>query len=362
MDYPSKPASKTVVHLPDWSEGNPYQLLLSGGLEKNGWDVRFQHYPDSPLPLQKVLNANPDAKALHLHWINPYIERAMWSKSFYPFYAKALLLSLDIWLARVRGRKVIWTVHNRVSHESKNPDHERIMRRLLARSVSHLIFHSAGARNAFRDEISPVSDARSAVIPHGNYIGVYQQDEAIQQQLAERFELTPAHTVVLFFGALRHYKGVPRLLKAFQQHQDANLRLIIAGQSFEDELTQQAENAAHKDSRIKLLLGFIPDQEVAPLFSLAHIVALPFEHTLTSGSALLAISLGKALLLPEHAKTLDVVDDRGAIFFSNDKHLEKTLLNLATHPLKQMGKFNLELAQQLSWENIGKGTAILYGV
>lgn len=352
--------TKQVAFLPDWSSGNPYQELLSKAVGEYGWQVRYADYPAGLLPLQSLLSRNPSLSAIHLHWIAPYIEHILWSGSKTRFLAKLFLLAADVALARLRGRRVIWTVHNRISHESGDPARERTVRRLLARVVSRLIFHSEGARKLFSDEICAVDNRRSAIIPHGNYFGCYPDNPHLSEMLAERFSIKAHNKVILFFGAVRRYKGLPRLLAAFRKTEDKDLCLLIAGRASDPQLRKEIEDIAQQDPRIKPYLDFIPEQEVAPLLLISHIVAIPFERTLTSGSVVLAMSQGKALLLPDSARILDIIDDRGTIFFGSDDELAERLKALDPAVLTAMGMKNRQTAKQLDWGPIGQMTVKLY--
>jgi beta-1,4-mannosyltransferase len=50
---------------------------------------------------------------------------------------------------------------------------------------------------------------------------------------------------------------------------------------------------------------------------------LPFTDSLTSGSAILAMSSNKALLLPEKARVFGCVPEEGVRYFQSTKHLKK---------------------------------------
>lgn len=354
------PTQPTVIHLPGWHKDNPYQLLLANGISTAGWRVEFANYPDKRFPLTHLAGLRPDVKALHIHWITPYIKHLFWSRSYTWFTIKALLLSLDVLLARIKGKRVIWTVHNRVSHETPDASRELYVRRLLARTVSALIFHSAGAREEFSNLLGGDFAHKSTVIPHGNYIGTYPQNTIREAQLATQFAIEDQHTVILFFGQVRRYKGLQRLIKAFHLTCDPNLKLVVAGKPYEDGLRKELEQAAKEDNRIMLYFGFIPEEEVAPLHALAQLVAIPFERTLTSGSVILAMSLGKALLLPDSARMLDVIDDRGALFFKTDDDLTIALEKVNSLDIEAMGTNNLRAAELFDWKNIGKRSAALY--
>lgn len=353
-------AERTVVMLPDWRRENPYQDLLARGVEQQGWNVLFADFPGGLFPLQRVVRSRPEADCLHIHWIAWYLEHLFWSRSAVKFYGKAMLLLADILLCRARGRRVVWTVHNQVEHESPDAPRELWVRAWLARCVSHSIFHSENARNAFSQTAGSKTVASSSVIPHGNYVGVYPDEPQNTARLADELDIDGDNLVILFFGLIRRYKGVTALISAFSQTSRPELRLVIAGKVPEPDLLEEIESLARLDDRIVLRLGFVPEDEVAPLHAIADVVAIPFERTLTSGSVLLAMSLGKALVLPEAARVLGVVDENGARFFDNQRSLEGTIRDLTKPVAQDLGSYNAESALTLDWAGIGEQTARLY--
>lgn len=351
-----------VLFVPDWRGGNPYLDLLAEGIRSAGLTVGFANYPETELPLLALAREHPTVRVIHLHWINPRIKRIFWSGNSIKVYLRCALLMLDVILVRLRGIKVVWTVHNLLSHESVSPQREIMARRALARVVTRLVFHSDEARNAVEQLLSMRLENRSAIIRHGNYLGMYPDDHGREQQLREQFGLQEGDTVMLLFGGLRRYKGINQLLAAFRDNDDPSLRLIIAGRPFEQDLAEDIQKAAADDPRISAYLGFIPDADVSPLYTISHLVITPFERTLSSGSVILALSQGKALLLPEDARVLGLPDTRGVLFFNNNDGLRSALNALpARDKLQAMGQINFELAKTLDWSSIGRQTVAAYG-
>lgn len=350
-----------IVFLPDWSGGNPYQNLLAEGIEAAGLQVAFANYPSSAFPLFTFARSLPSARVIHLHWINDYLGRVFWSGNALKAFLRTWLLALDVLMVRLRGVRVIWTVHNRLSHESPNRHREIMARRRLARSVTRLIFHSAEARTEVEQLLSLRLAHRSVVIPHGNYLGMYPPDPIRANELRTHFDIQDGDHVILFFGAIRRYKGVHTLLQALRDVPDPQLKLIIAGNPMDQERADEIQTAAKADRRIRLQLGFIPESDVCPLYSIAHLAAVPFERTLSSGSAILALSMGKALLLPDEARVLGLPTD-GILFFGNEQGLKMILQRLSTWDLEAMGRRNLEAAKTLNWKKIGQMTVSAYGL
>src|SRR5690606_17669800 len=58
------------------------------------------------------------------------------------------------------------------------------------------------------------------------------------------------------------------------------------------------ERAAQSDARIRLQFDFIADEHVQRYFRAADLVVLPYREILNSGTALLALSFDRPVLLP----------------------------------------------------------------
>lgn len=357
-----KEMSTDVLFLPDWRDGNPYQGLLASEIESTGLRVDFVNYPASEMALWKVARAHREVRVLHLHWVNPIMMRIFWSGS--PFKAKARIwaLALSVLMVRLTGVRVIWTVHNRLSHESPDPEREILARRWLARAASRLIFHSDSARIAVEVTLGIKVGHKSEVIPHGNYVGVYPKNAQRAHELVREFGLQPEQRVLLFFGAIRRYKGIATLVEGFRAIKDDSIRLIIAGRPSEPDLKADIEAAAKQDPRIIPYLGFIPEDDVHPLYSIADLAVIPLERTLTSGSAILALSMGKALLLPEEARVIGLPDFSGTAFFDGKEGFSKAVSSLDRVTLEAMGERNRNLASRLNWKDIGNAVARSYRI
>jgi len=353
--------TKEVIFLPDWSRGNPYQNLLAKALEKNGVSITFNDFPIGAFPLNQVVNTNPNCAVLHLHWVNSLVDPIVWCRNPIKRKVKMLLLALDIFVVRLRGKRVIWTIHNLVSHESNNPEWEIKARRVIARTCSHALLHSHSALKLVEKRYRVDLSDKVSIAVHGNYDGCYPSVEGMELKLRERFEIDQDAIVILFFGAIRAYKGVERLIDAFHVVKDRNLRLLIAGSTADDSFAQNILKASKDDSRIIPAIGFVPENEVTALFSISDVVALPFEQTLTSGSATLACTMGKALLVPENAKVFDFVNNHNALFFDSNTQLTAALRKLDKIDLAKRGLHAREAVKGFVWEQEAAKIAATYG-
>ena len=189
---------------------------------------------------------------------------------------------------------------------------------------------------------------------------MYECSEAVKESLRANYAIEDSDLVILFFGAVRRYKGLDLLLPAFRAVSNSKFRLIVAGNPFEDETKQWVIQEAGKDDRVRLSLGFVPDEQVAAHFALADVVVLPYQGILTSGSAILAMGFGKSLILPEGARLLGVPGDAGALYYEDEGGLRDLLTRLPEMDLTGMGEHNLKVVERLDWRKIAAATGRVY--
>lgn len=345
--------NKKVLFLPNWTEGNPYLLRLSEALENNGVTAEFSAYPNSMFGLCTLKKRHPDIDVIHLHWLGPLIGKILWAGSPIKFRLRLLIFLFELGLCRLQGLKIVWTLHNRIEHESINPKKELVVRRLLSFMANKVHFHSKSAMHLLSNEYSVDFEKKGFVAEHGNYSNEYPVDETRAEVLAKKFNIAPNHFVFLFFGNIRKYKGLEELINGFQALSENNVRLIVAGRVMSEQDAEFVLQAEMKDERILTMLGFVDDNDVGPLLSLSTSMVLPYTSTLTSGVASLAMSFGLPLVLPEKARVFDVPGDEGAEYFT-EGNIGRALKTIQARDLELMRKHNLGLSKTHSWDNMAK--------
>lgn len=347
--------------VPDWRQGNPYMEKLAAGVVEQGVDVQFSDYPEGEFQFLKMSRAYPHTSEIHFHWLTrELIERFFWSDNTIKFRIRLFLLRVDLLICRIRGIRLIWTVHNLFEHETLSNERELAIRRAFARFCTTMIAHSESAAKRVASEYGAKFKHKIVVIPHGNYLGHYILEKEKIPEIRERHELLGSEASILFFGGVRRYKGIELLLDAFSKTKGQNLRLIIAGNTYDPDTHDWVLAQCAMDDRIRSNIGFVPEDEVAAYFEIADIVALPFVETLTSGSLILAMGFSKPVILPSHANVLDIPDGPGALFYDSEAELVEILENFHRNDLRTMGAENLREVKKRKWSEIGKATADLY--
>ena len=125
--------------------------------------------------------------------------------------------------------------------------------------------------------------------------------EAIDKKEArQKLGLPTDVPIILFFGFIRHYKGLDILLRSMGilKFEMPNLKLLIAGEFYEDR-TQYADLIAELGIADQLILrtDFINDSDVRFYLSAADFVIQPYRNATQSGVTPLAYHFEKPMLV-----------------------------------------------------------------
>ena len=174
--------------------------------------------------------------------------------------------------------------------------YSRTTGRLLRRDVDGYITHSSSDRElvAERYHIDP---DMIKVIPHA----LYDQYSRIDKIDAKKKLSIKEEFVILSFGLIRKYKGIPYLISAFEELPDdiiRNSRLMIVGEVWDDReaLLRQIDGSKYSDN-ITLIDEYIPDDRIPLYFSAADTVVLPYTRASQSGIAHIAMCFGTPIIV-----------------------------------------------------------------
>ncbi len=340
-----------VLMVPEF-KGNPYQRLLKEALEKEEVEVTMADSDNPSLLFKKVKEVRPDV--LHVHWVHPMVLGRNWFTSF----LKVLTGGSALRTIRRRGTAIVWTVHNITDHEKRFPRWDRYIRRRLVRLSNRMIVHSNSALKEV-EEAYGVSD-KVAVIRHGNYIGGYP-DAVSRNDARKELDISASTRVILFFGYVRPYKGLEELIRSFKEIK-GDAVLLIAGKPDGENTKAELERLIGKDERIKLHLGYVPDDKVQVFMGAADVVALPFREILTSGSAVLAMSFGRTVIAPRIGPMEELFDDDMAFLYGEDgpKGPMERAISISAQELREMGDQCRIRARSNDWDSVARSTAAIY--
>ncbi|MDP5032263.1 glycosyltransferase family 4 protein [Paraglaciecola sp.] len=353
-------SNKLVLFVPDYSEANPYQKMLADELSDLKTRVCYDKFYPSLFPLLTLWRKNPKIDVIHLHWIVDLIAILAWSKNPFIFKVKCYLLRLDCFVVRALGVKIVWTIHNKFAHQQLERSKELQVRSSLVKSVNQIIVHSKEALSTLCELYQVDFQHKARVIFHGNYAGVYPSPSADKAALKSNKHISQENKVIAYIGMIRPYKGVDKLIEALKKTEISKVTLLIAGAPLDKAYGKSLISQASAQPNILFDLKFLSDQELVDSLAISDIICLPFSDTLTSGSVILAMTMGKALILPESAKVFGCVPQNGAIYFSDADDLANILSNIHQIDISQMGIINLQAANNMPWSKAAQLTNSLY--
>jgi glycosyltransferase involved in cell wall biosynthesis len=177
--------------------------------------------------------------------------------------------------------------------------YSRLMGKLIMNRSAAFVVHSDSVKVMAIDAYR-LKKEKVFVIPHAVYSAYAQGYNSLtakqEMGIKEKF-------VVLYFGMIRKYKGVPCLVEAFDKLPSdiaLNSMLVIAGENWGDEEGLEAliHNSRYT-SQITLQPEFVPDSAVPRYFSAADVVVLPYLRSAGSGVASLAMAYGKPIIISD---------------------------------------------------------------
>jgi glycosyltransferase involved in cell wall biosynthesis len=223
------------------------------------------------------------------------------------------------------------------------------------------VIHPSLAGQAAVEARYPELAARPhAVVRMGHFRGAYPAHVSREEARAG-FGIARDARVLTFLGLVRPYKNVPHLIRTVRSlPPETGAVLLVAGEPLTPELEAAVRAAADEDPRIRLSLRHVPDEDVQRYLLAADLVVLPFTDITNSGSALLALSFDRPILLPGIGAMGELQSLVGAEWVRTyDGELTGSTLcqAIAWAVQRPQGPPNLE---PLDWDVIARETRALY--
>lgn len=225
-----------------------------------------------------------DAKIFHI----------LWNNKFQLFDRTALMLYY-----KLLGKKVVLTAHN--VNAGKRDSNDSLLNRITLRAqyllADHIFVHTELMKSELLQNFAVEAEAVS-VIPFGINNSVPETD-LTPQEAKQRLGMGSDERVILFFGAIRPYKGIDYLVEAFRllAASHPEYKLVIAGEP-RKEATQYLNeiqgtiDRSLSQGQVLQKFHFIPDEETEVFFKAADVLVLPYTHVFQSGVLFLGYSFG----------------------------------------------------------------------
>jgi glycosyltransferase involved in cell wall biosynthesis len=213
-----------------------------------------------------------------------------------PFMAPAL--GTILWrIKKNKHTRIICIADNIIPHEHR-PGDKALTNFFLKRCDAFITM----SEQVMNDLLKFVWDKPVKLVPHPLYDNFGEIISKIEAR--EKLKIKTDELIILFFGFIRKYKGLDILLDAMKilkenfKLQISNLKLLVAGEFYDDEkpYLQQINRLGINDDVI-LRTDFIPDSEVKYYLCAADAVIQPYRNATQSGVTPLAYYFEKPMIV-----------------------------------------------------------------
>ena len=189
--------------------------------------------------------------------------------------------------------KVLALTDNIIPHEKRIGDH--IFTKYFVKNCDGFI---AMSKVVLNDLSIFTQNLNKAYSPHPMY---ENYGDLISIDLArKKLNLNPHDKIILFFGLIRHYKGLDILLEALAAPEIKNqgVKLLIAGEFYDDKnfYLQLIKKLKLQDCVI-VHDKFIPNDEVRDYFCASNLVAQTYRNATNSGVTMVGYFYEKPMLV-----------------------------------------------------------------
>ena len=306
-------------------------------------------------------------------WLN-----VVWHRARAPLAVDWLTGSVDIFhspdfvLPPVHRARTILTVHDLaflLYPECADAALRAYLEKTVPYSARRADFIVADSENTRRDVISllGIDPERVSVVPGGVDPSFHPVDDpARRRALRERLGLGPDIPYILFVGVIEPRKNLVGLLEAFsilKSRQSLPHKLVVVGRKgwLWEETMERAASSPFRDDVI--FPGFIPDGELATLYSAAETFAFPSHYEGFGLPVLEAMACGTPVVSSRASSLPEVVGDAGLQIDPEDPEgLAAALELLALNPelRADLSRRGLERAAQFSWAAAARSQIEVY--
>lgn len=301
-------------------------------------DTKYWIHTANPINLflaaRRIRKLRPDA--VILQWWHPY---------FAPCYRI---------LATLLGKiPLLITCHNVFPHE-RFPLDRFLTRMVLKRADGYIVQSHLDEK----DLLTVMPDANYVVTPHPTY-NAFKMKNMSRAEARELLAVGHDSPMLLFFGFVREYKGLKYLLDALPEVKKRipDISLWVVGDFGDDKdvYLEQIERNRIGDN-IRLVEGYVPDQEVEKYFAAADLVVLPYVSATQSGIVQIAYGFDKPVVVTDVGGLPDVVrhKETGYVVPSgNAQEIAKAVISFYQEDRETDWESNIrKQAAEFSWETM----------
>ena len=224
-----------------------------------------------------------------LNWIEDLPDkRGGWIQSF--------LFIAMVYLFKAKRIKIIWVLHNKVTHYDSNRLLKGFLFRFIMRKCDYIITHS-------REGLSYLDRFSTKYAEKARYYAHPMKKKPLE------FKTNPS-VDILIWGSVIPYKGIHKFLQYLHENDLENrYRVLIAGKvkpkSYEKSIMDFCNDHIHLDNR------YIPDEDLARYIADSKAILFTYvgDSVLSSGILMISLAFGANIIAPNVGAFKDAQED-----------------------------------------------------
>lgn len=278
-----------------------------------------------------------------------------------------LLDIVFLFLAKVLGLKIVYTVHNPLPHDKETPLNT-FLYGTIYRLADRLIFHSKSNIDDFAQRF-PRDENRQSVVPFG--LPFEERPPRDRQEVRKRFGWADDEIVIVFQGQVLPYKGLDNLLKALaEMHTDKKMRFVVSANWRHVDKQHEYQ---HLLDAVAARFALEDYDEITPVDKFIDLACgcdlwvLPYRTASTSFTGMVAMRYGTPLLVSNVGTFPEMLGEelREWVVPPDDVHsLQDALtryVNKSPSERTEIGRFLFDKAQrEHGWSAIAQTTMGIY--
>jgi D-inositol-3-phosphate glycosyltransferase len=300
----------------------------------------------------------------------PKIFHILWNSKI-QYFDRTLLMSYY----KLLGKKIVFTAHNvnAGKRDSNDSGLNRFTLKVQYKLADHIFVHTDKMKAELLRDFG-IQEKAVTVIPFG--INNSVPDTNLNTADARRkLGILDGEKAILFYGAIRQYKGLEYLVGALQRlaGERSGYRLVIAGEPKRgaENYLREVQRTIREDANLGNAIQrieFIPDEETELYFKAADVTVLPYTRIFQSGVLFLAYSFGLPVIASDVGSFRDDIIEGSTGFLCRPCDTEDLARSIETYFGSELFKNLTErrkgirehARQRYSWEIVGEITRDVY--
>lgn len=312
---------------------NPYIYNLSTAIKELGNVINLNSPSGSGI--FQMLFYFRKFDILFLNWIENLPDRK-------GGYLQSIILYLYIPICRLSGKKIIWVMHNKISHSKTNYRIKRILFKNLLRK-SHLILTHSTEGIRYANSLLKRTGNNIHYIPHP--LGLNCISEAKER---------PPKYDFLIWGSMVPYKAVDVFLNYLKESgMKDEFRIKIIGRFSTDDYLEKVQKLAGKKTEI--MARYASNDELKELISLSRFVLFTYHDNsvLSSGALMDTICYGGNVIGPATGAFTDLAEEKLIFTYNTFADIPGFLKSNPNLTLKESYLARKKFIDLNTWDSFG---------